>query len=515
MRGAVGDDARLTEPAITANGLFMDGRAAVFAEAARLKQWRTDGTAEDRATSYTIGLGAKPRHDFGLFFYGNELEPDTRAGIEDPRSNYTLIDGTARRVDGGISWRQSADRLFWLKAGGGDEDNRLRQNVTRTVGTAVFVTGSEFNSKPERRDVQARGLMRIEGGHEVSLGYEAASWDSVDVLVRDAFAHTPTSSGLPESVTQDIKDESRLLALAGRARLGMAMVEAQVDWTNYDKTNDILVRRDFADQLVPLTDNHSRDETFGRVGVELRALPGTTFRVAWQQWLRPASIGSLTATATAGIMVDDRFVLPGGTFERTKAQFEWEAGRGLLLTAYADKQEIDNLYSPLIGVLNNRPDSSNLERLRNRSFNNLATLDILEGYPDLSRGELREAGVAANFIVNRYLSLFAEGALGGQREHARVSRQVLRVPARQACGAGGDVLLRRPRGPSARRPSTAATATRTRPTRAANLLKAEWDGAVQVYWETRDKRWSVELLVSRIGAKSADESVGLAVIGRF
>lgn len=514
MRGAVADDARLTEPAITANGLFMDGRAAVFAEAARLKQWRTDGTAEDRASSYTIGLGAKPRHDFGLFFYGNELEPDTRAGIEDPRSNYTLIDGTARRVDGGISWRHSADRLFWLKAGGGDEDNRLRQNVTRTVGTAVFVTGSEFNSKPERRDVQARGLMRIEGGHEVSLGYEAATWDSVDVLVRDAFAHTPTSSGLPESVTQDIKDESRLLALAGRARLGMATVEAQVDWTNYDKTNDILVRRDFAGQVVPLTDNHSRDETFGRVGVELRALPGTTFRIAWQQWLRPASIGSLTATATAGIMVDDRFVLPGGTFERTKAQFEWEAGRGLLLTAYADKQEIDNLYSPLIGVLNNRPDSSNLERLRNRSFNNLATLDILEGYPDLSKGKLREAGVAANFIVNRYLSLFAEGTWAdSENTLAYPGKSFAYLPDKRA--ALGATFFSDGRWSVGAKAVYRGDRYKDEANSEANLLKAEWDGAVQVYWETRDKRWSVELLVSRIGAKSADESVGLAVIGRF
>jgi tetratricopeptide (TPR) repeat protein len=513
-RGSTGEGTRLTEPALTVNGLFADGRAAGFAEAAHLQQWRTDGTAEDEASSYTIGLGAKPRHDIGLFAYGNRLVPDTRAGVEDPRGNYTLIDGWARRADAGVSWRQSADRLFWLKVGAGEEDNRVRQNIARSVGTDVFVAGSVFTSKPERRDLQARGLMRFEGGHEISLGYEQASWDSVDVLERDAFGHPPATGGVRESVTQDIRDDSRLVALAGRARLGMAIVEAQVDRTSYDKTNDILVRRDYANQLLPLTDNHSRDETFGRVGVELRALPGTTFRLAWQQWLRPASIGSLTATATAGIMVDDRFVLPGGTFERVKGQFEWEAARGLLLTAYADRQEIDNLYSPLLGVLNNRPDSSNLERLRNRSFNNLATLDVLEGYPDLSRGELREAGATVNVIVNRHLSLYAEGArANSENTGAYPGKLFAYLPkSRAALGATFFTDFRLSIGAKA---IYRGERYRDEANSAASRLPAEWDGAVQLYWETADKRWSAELLVSRIGAKSANESVGIALIGRF
>lgn len=513
-RGATGNDSRLTEPALTVNGLFADGRAAGFVEAAHLRQWRTDGTAEDEASSYTIGLGARPRHDIGLFVYGNRLVPDTRAGLDDPRSNYSLIDGTAKRLDAGLSWRQSADRLVWLKFGGGDEDNRLRQNTATPSGTATFVRGSEFNSDPERRDVQARGLMRLEGGHELSLAYEAARWDSLDVLVRDAFAHLPTVAGQKESVSQDIKDDSRVVALAGRARLGSATLEAQVDHTTYDKTNDIVVRRDFANQLVPLTDNHSRTETFGRAGVEWRAAPGTTLRLAWQQWLRPASIGSLTATATAGIMVDDRYVLAGGTFERAKAQVEWEATRGLLLTAYADRQEIDNLWSPLIGVLNNRPDSSNLERLRNRSFNNLATLDLLEGYPDLSRGKLREAGLAGNLIVNRHLSLYAEGAWSdSENTLAFPGKQFAYLADRRAAvGATYFTDWRLSIGAKAQYRSERF---RDEANTAANLLPAGWDGAIQAYWESRDKRWSVEMLVSKIGAKNVDESVAIAVVGRF
>ena len=46
-------------------------------------------------------------------------------------------------------------------------------------------------------------------------------------------------------------------------------------------------------------------------------------------------------------------------------------------------------------------------------------------------------------------------------------------------------------------------------------LPAEWSGAVQAYWETRDKRLSLELIVVNIGAKSSDEAVGITVNLRF
>ena len=49
----------------------------------------------------------------------------------------------------------------------------------------------------------------------------------------------------------------------------------------------------------------------------------------------------------------------------------------------------------------------------------------------------------------------------------------------------------------------------------ASRLEPEWSGAVQGYWESSDKRWSVEVIVAGIGARSADESVGVALNYRF
>jgi Flp pilus assembly protein TadD len=517
FRGARDSATSLTEPIVTVNGLTGDGMVAGFAEAAELRTWKKDDSAEERATSTTFGLGLRPRHDVGVFVYGNRLLPDSRAGEDDPAANYAIIAGSARRIDGGFSWCPSADSLLWVKGGNGSEDSVLRDNLVTSIppgSAASYARGSEFTVQPRRGDAQARWLSRLAGGHEVSLGAEAARWNAVEYLERDASFHESGEPGLTESVRQDIRDESRVVALAGRMRLQAVTLEAQVDWTDYEKVNDILVRRDYAGQVVALEDDHARDGANGRAGVEWRPVAGLTARAAWQRWLRPAAIGSLGATATAGIAVDDRFVLPGGKLERTRAQLEWEAAKGLLLAAYADRQEIDNLYSELAGTLNNRPDSSNLERLRNRSFNNLASLNELEGYPALSRGELREAGASVNFIPSRHLSLYAEGVYSDS-ENTLASPGALFAYLPKKRAALGATLFTDRRILVGARAIYRGERFRDEANSPALRLPAEWVGTVQAYWETADKRWSVELLVTNIASKSADETWGFAVNCRF
>lgn len=516
LRGAAAEGTRFTEPGLTANGLFADGRLATLVEAARFRQWQTREDTEESATSYTVGIGARPRHDVGVFLYANRLTPDVRTGTDDPRSNYSLLGGVARRIDAGMGWRESADRFLWVKAGASDEDSRLRQNTATAFGPTqtVFVRASDFTTQPQRRDAQARALQRLAGGHELSAAIEGATWHSVDFLARDAFPHAAGTPGSIESVRQDIRDRSRTAVLAGRTQWGLAAVEGQLDWTGYEKTNDIVVRRDFAGQLVPLTDNHTRDGVNGRAGAAIRVSPEATFRVAHQRWLRPASIGTLTASATAGVMLDDRFVLPGGKLDRSRGQLEWQAGKAALLTVFAERQLIDNLYSPLIGTLNNRPDSSNLERLRSRSFTNLASLGELEGFPDLSRGKLREAGASVNVLVSAKLSLYAEAAhASSENTLAHPGKMFPYLPERRA--ALGATLYPGGRWAIGARAIYRSERFRDEANRVEARLPAEWDGTAQAYWETTDKRWSLELLVSRIGAKSASESIAAAVTLRF
>ncbi len=514
-RAARSSDATLVEPLASINGRFDDGRTAYFLEAAQAKSWREDRAAGERASSVTGGFGWRGE-DLGAFIYLNRLLPEVRSGEGRGRIEpWQLIDGAARRFDAGLSWRRGPDWQLWVKAGSSAEDSRLRSREVQGVNGVTVFRDSDFTTQPRRKDAGARGTWRLASGLELTAVTEAARANAVDFLERDATARSAEGgTRFLESVRQDIRDESSSVALAARWPVHrMLLLEAEVDRTKYEKTNDIVVRRDFAGQRVPLADNHEREETSVRAGAVFKPGFGLTLRAASQEWLRPASIASLKPSPIAGIPLDDRYTLAGGRLERTRAQLEWEVTPWLLATAFGDRQEIDNLYSPLIGLLNNRPDTSNLERLRNRSFTALASLDALEGFPDLSRGKLRESGGAINALATRQLSLFAEYTRAtGENTGTDYPGARLAFLPRQRYALGATFF-------SDHRWSIAAKAIHRgeRFSDEANCirLEAEWSGALQLYWETRDKRWSVEAIVVNIGAKSADESLGLAINYRF
>ena len=515
-RGAQSSDSKLAEPLVNVNGLVGEGRIAYFLEGVVLKSWPDDRSTDDRASSVTAALGMRLTDAVGLFLYDNRFIPDSRAGNRTANlfDAYSILYGAANRTDVGLLYRHGPDAQVWVKGGHGSEDSRLVSHDVTRVGTFGTFRDSDFSTQPRRSDIGVRALKRFANDMEATVTVEGATFRSIDFLERDAFGRASTAgTRLLESVRQDIRDKSRSAEIAVRSPPGRAVVaELQVDHTRYDKTDDILVRRDFAQQLVDLEDDHERSQWSPRAGIVWKALPALTVRSAYQRWLRPTSIGSLKASSTAGIVLDDRYVLPGGELERWRLQAEWEASPRLLLAAFGDRQEIDNLYSSLIGVLNNRPDATNLERLRNRSFNALATLDRLEGFPELSRGKLTEAGLSGNALITRQLALFAEGTWATSENTGAQPGKKLAFLPRRRLAVGGTFF-------SDQRWSLGAKAVhrgeRFADEANAVRLRPEWSGAAQAYWESPAKHWSIELIVAGIGAKSADESVAIAVNYRF
>lgn len=515
-RGAQSSNSQLTEPLVNVNGLAGEGRLAYFLEGAQLKSWPDDRSTDDRASSVTAALGLRVNDEIGVFLYKNRFIPDSRAGFPGlaPFEPYQVIDGAANRTDAGLLYRRGPDSQLWIKGGHGSEDSRLVTHDVARVGSFGTFRDSDFSTQPRRSDLGARALHRLANGIELSCTVEGATYRTIDFLERDAFGRASTAgTRLLESVRQDIRDRSRSVEVAARTTpVASLAAELQVDYTRYAKTDDILVRRDFASQRVDLEDDYERRQVSPRAGATWKPFAAMTVRGAYQRWLRPASIGSLKAASTAGIVLDDRYVLPGGKLERLRLQAEWEATPRLLVTAFGDRQEIDNLYSSLAGLLNNRPDATNLERLRNRSFNALATLERLEGFPDLSRGKLTESGFAANALVTRQLSFFAEGTWArSENTGAQPGKQLAFMPRRRLA-IGGTFF-------SDQRWSLGAKAIHRgeRFADEANAVRidAEWSGAVQAYWESPAKHWSVELIAAGIGAKSTDDSVAIAVNYRF
>lgn len=515
MRGSRSGDLTNTEPLVNANGLTLDGRLAYFAEGLLLKAYPRDHSTDDRFASGTLALGLRPRDDLGIFLYGNRVLADSRTGVPGRSllSPHRVIEGPLERFDGGLMYRPGPGTRVWLKAGIGSERTTIASHDVVRAGTFEGFSDSFFHTAPRRRDWQARALHRLPAGMEISAAAERATFRSVDFFERDAFVRVTTAgTRLLESVRQDIRDVSENAELAVRTPPHRALVaELQLDYSRYQKTNDIVVRRDFAGQLVELEDDFDRSQASPRAGVVWKPWAQLTLRGAYQRWLRPASIGSLRSPSTAGITLDERYVLPGGKFQRLRGQVEWQLGN-VLVTAFGDRQEIDNLYSSLAGVLN-RPDPTNLDRLRNRGFNAFATLNDLDGFPFLAKGDLTESGIGVNAIATRHLAVFAEGRWASSEitggPHA--GNRFAYMPRRRLM-VGATFF-------SDHRWSLAAKAVHRGDqfVDEANtaMLPRGWNGIVQAYWESAAKRWAVELTVSQIGLKGADEAFHAAVSYRF
>ena len=503
------------EPVATLNGLAGEGRLAYFLEGSRLRTWFDDAPTTERGSSMTAALGVRPRDDVGFFLYANRFWPEVRVGHgNQPFDPYDLVDGSAQRVEGGMSYRYGPQLQVWLRGGHLREDGREQTREVAATGLVRTLRESLFTTFPRKDDIGIRITRRADSGFECHVTLEGADWKSVDFLERDAFGRASvTAARLLESVKQEIRDESRTVAAGARWPVMRALVlEAEIDRTTYEKTNAILVRRDFANQLVPLSDDHDREQWSPRVGAVLRPLESVTLRAAWQKWLRPAGPSSLRPSSIAGITLDERYVLAGGRFEGARAQAEWEARSNLLLTAFTQREKIDNLYSDLVGILNNRPDSSNIERLRVRTFGDLANLGGTTEYAELSKGELRESGFAINVLATRQLSFYAEGVRATSENTGLYPGRKLAILPRDRYLVGFGFH-------SDQRWSFSARAVHRGEhfEDEANLRRvaADWDGAVQLYWESRDKNLSIELTGNHLGSKVFDDAVAIAVTLRF
>ena len=509
-RAARSRDETISEPLVNANGLAGEGRFAYFAEASGLRLRQPDRGNDERAPSYTLALGARPRDDIGFFLYANRLDVDARIGI----ANGTFeVEGPTTRVDAGVMYRPGPDTQVWLKAGGGSQRSTNAERVSFSSATLHFLRDSDFSTEPRSRDVGARAIHRLAGGIELSCAAEADRWRSREFFARDLFPRLEgTSTRLLETLSQDIRDRSAAAELAVRVPARSVAAEVQLGYARYDRDHDLLLRRDPGQEAVGVG-NYETSRWTPRAGIVWKPVEALTVRAAYQRWLRTWATGSLRSPSTAGMVLDERYVLPGGLFERARAQLEWQAGPNVLVTVFGDRQEIDNLSATFIGVANFRPDPTNLDRLRNRTFEPLSARSDSEGFARLSNGRLTEGGFAVNALAAGNASFFAEGtwASGENTNTAFAGNRLAFLPKRVfAIGAAWF---------SERRWSIAARAVhrgeRFADEENAIARPSEWSGAVLAYWESPAKRWSVEFLVANIGARSSDETYGIGLNYRF
>ncbi len=470
-----------TSPNLEVNGLA--NAAVPFAYYLSHERFDLDfDTGPSRTRTNTVALGLVPTHALGLFLFADDstLHDRTRGFISGAQVDI-LDDLRSRRLDLGMRVKLSPDSQLWLKASGFDSEESVGGSLN-----AVPILSRVRVGQPE---LGLRHTFQAGDAHEITWGAERARRRTHSDFYQD---YSPPGFVLAGYSDYNYREESDDLYISDRWRMTPSLL-AQIDLA-YQRHNRS-ARYEDTMQLsgVPLWTLGSSSEAFSREGINprlglaWRPRDGLVLRGAWQRWQRPASFGSLGPVATAGIPLDDRLVKRGGRLERLRGQIEWEPSKASFLTAYLDSKRIRNDLFSLSPYTVNELES--LGKLRPRDIGSLAREDLLEfiDSPDYAGGRIDSAGLAYNRILTERWSMF------GRYIHTRSENTGAQYPGRQvpylprhtaAIGAAwiqpdGWHLAARLVWRSERFRDEANTVP----------LKAGWNGAFDLHWLSRDKRW--------------------------
>ena len=507
-------DFRLAEPTLTANGYANAGMPFAYFLEAIQTDTRPDRVAFDAsARTYTVALGARPTYELGLFAYANAFDADIK--LNPVSAIEQRVNGRNERLDLGAHYRFGPQSQAWLKFGKSNETSRVDQVTSVDTPFGLATNASEFRTKPEQHDIQFRHTFAANERHEVSWGAELGRADKTNTLVRENFFHIGAGVVPSDRLDQRDQDRSRDFWLSDRVRANERLnLQGDLAWQRYTKTRDINIFRDTvppATQTFP--ENYDRSVVSPRLGAAWSLGSGATLRGAFQKWLRPASYNSLAPVATAGIPIDDSLVYAGGKISRYRAQLDWELSPAWFVNAFADRREVDNLSSPLDGVLNTRADVANLDRLRQKTVANLAAPDQLEATPIFSRGTASSAGFTANHVLSRSLAgYFGYTSTGSKNTGGVFDRNAIPyLPKHRATvgltWAGEQRLIL----------SAQAVWRSQRYADEANLtpLASGWDMTLKLHWESENKRWSVEGYAANLIKRDVANLLGVNLIARF
>ncbi|MFA7241410.1 MAG: tetratricopeptide repeat protein [Sulfuricellaceae bacterium] len=487
---------------------------------ARIRPDRTDMSVDGQ--NYTLGLGAKPSHELGLFAFANNFSMDGKiTALNQGLSNSTLnLDNS--RTDGGINYKFSPTSHLWLKFGTGKEEDRFGGNYylpeiaglyNRIFGDGVISPNGKidrYTTTTDQDDGQLRHTFDATNDWQVSWGLETTHQDKrIDAHL--ALVPIYTSQRGDDKIKSDEAYVSNRIKLHNslllQADLSYAHVAKQQWWTVKVTTTPI---ETFAPDYDMRRLNLDITEWNPRLGFAWNPVQNQTLRLAAQQWRRPASVSTLAPVDTAGIAVDDRLVSLGGELKRLRVQYEWEIGNSTFAQGYLDKKQIHNLAKAtgtLVGDLN----LEDLERLRNRNRLSPQALDFLEGTPEFGAADVESAG----FALNRLLAQNLSGNFRYQYNHSNNTGngyQGNRVPwlPRHLVSIGANWL------PLARWQLGATLTHRSqRYTDEANTqqLNAGWNLGLRSYWESLDKRTSFEVIAENLHSDKDAAPTRSAVLG--
>ncbi|WP_342721089.1 TonB-dependent receptor [Acidovorax sp. FHTAMBA] len=433
--GAVGvtldhDQYRMRAPALTLNGMdnthvpvswFFKAQSAhasgfPFDLQANAGPALRAGYGDVRAQAVTLGAGMQPSERINLFAYVNHF--DMRLRGENLFRFDTVLENQSTQGALGMAYRWGPTEQTWIKLGRSVDNIVLRDYPTLYV-LPPFVSLMGVSSEPRKQfsDLQLRHTVDTARGSRFSVALEHVR-ERQNNLIGGAAAVAAEIPGLGTyrdvfvvGGYNHVDRRYTALTLATTQRLGAALhVDAALGLQQIRHRVDGLTQS-YLVNLEEYSEEASRRADMERVvtprvGVVWQPAAGTTVRMAYQDWLRPLSVSTLTSVETAGIPVEDRLVEAGGRHKRAVAQLAMELGPSTFVNLRADHLRVRN--PGTVGVDLRTPSLPFLEEMRNAQLVNLSTTDLLEDTPSFDTGTLKALGAGINHMFSRRWSGYAK-----------------------------------------------------------------------------------------------------------
>lgn len=421
----------------------------------------------------TAAFGIKPRHDLGLFVFADASKQDSQPAGSVGGAEYDVRDSLdTRRLDLGFHYKLAPASQVWLKAGYFSSDE--------TAAGLLDFSDIRASTGVDLPEFGFRHSFERDGGHQISWGVDLARRATDSRLDDDAFF-----SRNDYRITETTLDAYLSDVYRATARLTLQGDLVYQKQRRRAVEQPYLTLFDPPEPGTPTEERLDANQLSPRLGAVWHPDDRTWWRLAWQNWLRPAGMSTLGTVATAGIPLDDRLVRRGGELDRIRLQGEWEATPTTFLTGYLDYKDIDN---QRFGI---RPfavgDLESLAKLRPRDYGQLMRDDLYEftDAPDYAGGTIRQAGFAVNHMLSREWAVTGRYVYTDSENMADAS---LTVPylARHTAALGATWI--RPdgwylAGRLAYRGKRYADEANSVP------LSAGLSGDLDVFWQSSDKRW--------------------------
>lgn len=529
--GAVGvtldrDQYRMRAPAVTLNGMDNTHVPVSWffkAQSANASEFPFDlqvndlpavraGAGDVRARAITVGAGMQPTERINLFAYVNQF--DMRLRGQNLFDFETALDNKSTQGSLGLAYRWGPTEQTWIKLGRSVESIVL-QGYPTLYFAPPFVSVMGVGSAPSKQlsDLQVRHTVDTAPGSRWSVALEhvrerqnnliagvagvAADIPGVgpysDLLLVGGYNNVDRRyTALTVATTQRVN-----AALNVDAALGLQQIRHRVDGL----TQSVLVNLEQVSEDTARRAEMERVVT-PRMGLVWQPAQGTTVRMAYQDWLRPLSVSTLTSVETAGIPVEDRLVEAGGRHKRTVAQLGMELGANTFLSLRADHLRVRN--PGTVGVDLRTPSLPFLEEMRNVQLVNLSTTDLLEDTPSFDSGTLNTLGAGVNHMFSRRWSGYAKYLYQGSESRSYdTDVPVGRIPyiPRHTAVLGATWV-----SPQRFYLSGRAVYRSERFEDQQNLTRMApgWGVDLMGFWESQDKHWVVGLAALNLWAPKSD-----------